>query len=314
MIYSQNLQQKLTNRRSWNWRGWNICYAVIEPPTEEDRTPLLFLHGFGGSIEHWQYNITALGEHRPAYALDLLGFGGSEKPPDNYTMALWSEQVYDFWQRFIDRPVVLVGNSMGSALSLVTAQTHPSMVRGIALVGLPDLALLNWTRPQWMQSVSSTVEERVLLPLVQQTLAVLLRQPSVVRQWAKSLCVNWAPFTEELILSIAKPTETPEFEKAWSSVVLAMTHPNFMPKLEELLPKIEIPILWLEGQQDGVLPPNLDDRILQTCPHLTRVLLENAGHYLHYERSNEVNQTIENWIESWDESRGSLPESVLNAA
>ena len=314
MIYSLDLQQKFANRESWDWKGWNIRYAVVEPTSEERHTPLLFLHGFGGSIEHWQYNIAALGQHRPAYALDLLGFGESQKPPENYTMALWSEQVYDFWQRFIDRPVVLVGNSMGSALSLVTAQTHPSMVRGIALVGLPDLALLNWTRPQWMQSVSSTVEERVLLPLVQQTLAVLLRQPSVVRQWAKSLCVNWAPFTEELILSIAKPTETPEFEKAWSSVVLAMTHPNFMPKLEELLPKIEIPILWLEGQQDGVLPPKLDDRILQTCPNLTRVLLENAGHYLHYERSNEVNQTIENWIESWDESRGSLPESVLNAA
>ncbi|MBE9041301.1 alpha/beta fold hydrolase [Oscillatoriales cyanobacterium LEGE 11467] len=314
MIYSPNLQQKLANRRSWNWRGWNTCYAVVEASSEEPQTPLLFLHGFGGSIEHWQYNITALGKNRQAYALDLLGFGESEKPPENYTMTLWIEQVYDFWQRFIDRPVVLVGNSMGSALSLVAAQTHPSMVRGIALVGLPDLALLNWARPQWMQSVTSTMEEQLLLPLVQQTLAVLLRQPSVVRQWAKYLCVNWAPFTEELALSITKPTQTPEFEKAWSSIFLAMTRPNFMPKLEELLPKIEMPILWLEGEQDSVFPPNIDDRIFRACPNITRILLANAGHYLHYERSREVNRTIENWLESWDKNSSSLSESVLKAA
>ncbi|MDY6938560.1 MAG: alpha/beta fold hydrolase [Cyanobacteriota bacterium] len=314
MIGSLDLQLNLKKRTYWQWRDWKIRYAIASPPAGDSPTPLLFLHGFGGSIEHWQYNTMALGRHRATYALDLLGFGESEKPPENYSIALWVEQAYDFWRTFLDRPVVLVGNSMGSAISLMLARTHPEMVRGVSLVGLPDLAALNWARPEWIESLSEPIEERVLRPLLQQTFAFLLRQPSVIRQWAKSLCANPMPFTEELVVSIIKPTQTPECFRAWSSVVLAMTRPNFMPELAEILPEIDRPVLWLSGRQDAVLPPKLDDRLFQKCSNLTRITLDNAGHYLHYERSSEVNQTIANWIESWEETGPFKLDSALNAA
>ena len=53
------------------------------------------------------------------YAIDLLGFGASDKPVLDYSIELWASQINAFCSEFIDRPVVLVGNSIGS-LSVLT--------------------------------------------------------------------------------------------------------------------------------------------------------------------------------------------------
>ena len=52
--------------------------------------PLLLIHGFGASIGHWKKNIPVLAEagYR-VFALDLLGFGASDKAPLDYTLELW---------------------------------------------------------------------------------------------------------------------------------------------------------------------------------------------------------------------------------
>ena len=63
--------------------------------------------------------------HHTVYALDMLGFGASEKASANYSIELWVEQVYDFWKAFIRQPVVLVGNSNGSLISL-SRRRYPS--------------------------------------------------------------------------------------------------------------------------------------------------------------------------------------------
>ncbi|MEL7333814.1 MAG: alpha/beta fold hydrolase, partial [Cyanobacteria bacterium J06560_2] len=64
--------EKLT----WDWRGYDIKYVAYgEGP------PIVLIHGFGASIGHWRKNIPVLAAagHR-VYALDLLGFGDSDKP------------------------------------------------------------------------------------------------------------------------------------------------------------------------------------------------------------------------------------------
>ena len=52
------------------------------------------------------------------YAIDVLGFGGSAKPVLDYSIELWRDLVVDFMTEFIDAPVTLVGNSLGSLIAL----------------------------------------------------------------------------------------------------------------------------------------------------------------------------------------------------
>ena len=90
--------------------------------------PLVLIHGFGASIGHWRKNIPVLAEAGyQVFAIDLLGFGSSDKPPLNYTMEVWEELVKDFWTAHIQQRAVFVGNSIGGLLSLMVIANHPEI-------------------------------------------------------------------------------------------------------------------------------------------------------------------------------------------
>eukprot|EP00884_Botryococcus_braunii_P017488 jgi/Botrbrau1/4422/Bobra.0348s0012.1 len=91
---SQTAEPYITH--SWMWRGHKIQYA-----TAGCGKPVVLVHGFGASIGHWRKNIPMLAQTHKVYALDLLGFGMSDKPPVAYTMELWQEQVTDFLAEFV---------------------------------------------------------------------------------------------------------------------------------------------------------------------------------------------------------------------
>ena len=61
--------------QSWQWQGHQIQYTVTGTGQ-----PLVLIHGFGASIGHWRKNIPVLAQAGyQVFALDLLGFGGSDK-------------------------------------------------------------------------------------------------------------------------------------------------------------------------------------------------------------------------------------------
>lgn len=63
------------------------------------------------------------------YAIDLLGFGRSDKPLLSYSIELWTEQLLDFLSEFVDQPSILVGNSIGSLISLMVKAPCSSQCR-----------------------------------------------------------------------------------------------------------------------------------------------------------------------------------------
>ena len=68
----------------WVWRGHKVYY-VSAPQKQQQRPPLLLVHGFGASTDHWRKNITGLCQDFEVFAIDLLGFGRSAKPKLQYT-------------------------------------------------------------------------------------------------------------------------------------------------------------------------------------------------------------------------------------
>jgi pimeloyl-ACP methyl ester carboxylesterase len=83
--------------QTWEWQTHRIQYVEMG-----QGTPLLLLHGFGASIGHWKKNIPVLAAAGyQVFALDLLGFGASDKPALNYAMELWRNWCRLFgWKRF----------------------------------------------------------------------------------------------------------------------------------------------------------------------------------------------------------------------
>ena len=129
----------LGHQRFWRWRGWRVRYTYVMPtdPVAQQQTPMVLVHGFGASLEQWRSNLSHWGQQRPVYALDLLGFGHSQKPAVVLGAQLWQQQVYDFWQPIVGQPVILEGHSLGALVTLTTAARHPQMVSRLILLTLP---------------------------------------------------------------------------------------------------------------------------------------------------------------------------------
>lgn len=99
-----------------------------------DGPPMLLIHGLGGSADNWMRVGHLLARDHHVYAVDLPGFGRSPPAGRAPTMEGYVELIAALIRQRIREPVVLVGNSMGGLLSLLTASQHPELVRGAVLV------------------------------------------------------------------------------------------------------------------------------------------------------------------------------------
>ena len=77
------------SKQSWSWNGNRINYVDLGGSTAVNKPPLLLIHGFGASVYHWRYNLPYLARNYHVYAIDLLGFGLSEKPIIQYSADVW---------------------------------------------------------------------------------------------------------------------------------------------------------------------------------------------------------------------------------
>ena len=179
---------------------------------------MLLVHGFGASSDHWRANIAPLAKQQPVWALDLLGFGSSDKPrsrladepqgPDSvrYCFDLWAQQVADFACQVVQpqQPLQLVGNSIGivalrAAQLLSERGEAPAQVilLNCAQRALDDrrAALLpiweRWSRP----AVKRLVRQRWLLQPLFRTVA----RPLFVRQVLAQAYPSGANVDQDLI-------------------------------------------------------------------------------------------------------------------
>lgn len=136
----------------WRWGGQHLVrYAKWEAGADYDGAApaLLLVHGFAASVEQWERLVHSLRQQSreasgsgsggadilpPVYAVDLLGFGFSEKPGLTYTQYVWEAQVVDFVREVMEgRPTVLVGNSIGGGLSAGASATLGDLCQGVVL-------------------------------------------------------------------------------------------------------------------------------------------------------------------------------------
>jgi pimeloyl-ACP methyl ester carboxylesterase len=303
-------QQRIGRQRDWVWRGWQTRYTYLRAQSVESATPLLLVHGFGASIGHWRHNLTDLSQQRTVYAIDLLGFGASQKAAETYHTALWVAQVYDFWQTFIRQPVILVGNSLGSSVGLAIAAAHPDMVAGLIMINLPDFSLLQ--SPAWLQPVTRVLgvglrpvialaETLLTAPPIFLPLFRLIRQPHLVRGWAKQAYASAHAVTDELVDILASPAYDQDAGNTLRHMVKTLVHTKPIGRYtaRTVLPKLQLPMLLIWGQQDNCVPPKLAPLCVKLNPQIRLVAIDNAGHCPHDECPERVNRLILEWLAEW---------------
>lgn len=289
-----------TYSRYWYWRGWRIRYAVLSAacPSSPAKPPLLLLHGFGASLEQWRYNLHPLAQNRTVYALDLLGFGDSQKAATILSTDLWSAQVYDFWTLWVRSPVVLAGHSLGALVALNTAVTYPDMTAQLVLLTLP--AAREELLSGWLESWSRSMERLFSTPVLIRLVFQIVRQPWVIRRALQSIYRIPAVVDAELVNQFVQPTRDRGAARTLCYLVASRTQLQFAPRTQQLIPQLTVPTLLLWGQADNVIPLAWGERIAPLNPRVTLTVVAGAGHCLYDEVPAIVNDHILTWLEAAD--------------
>ncbi|MBE9046152.1 alpha/beta fold hydrolase [Pleurocapsales cyanobacterium LEGE 10410] len=293
-------QERIGNQRDWVWRGWQTRYSYLraKQKPQGDRPAIIFIHGFGASIEHWRNNLPVIAEEYTVYALDLLGFGASRKADAEYSSALWTEQVHDFWQTLIGTPVILVGNSIGSLVCLTAAATYPEMVKGLVMLSLPDVSVREDMLPPLVRPLVTTLENLVASPWLIKGILKLVRRPNFIRRWAGIAYPKKEAVTDELVEILSSPAYDEGSEQTLFRLSRSVRQASFAKSVKELLPQITVPMLLIWGLQDKMIPPNQARAIAELNHRVKLIELPDAGHCPHDEYPEQFNFLLLDWLES----------------
>lgn len=120
--------------RFFDWKHGRIFYKTAG--SEQAGVPLIFIHGVGAGSSSfmWRKNFDVLALDFRVYAMDLLGFGFSEKPSTApYSADLYVEQITDFIREVTGSPVNIVASSLGAAYAIRVADEHPELIKAMVL-------------------------------------------------------------------------------------------------------------------------------------------------------------------------------------
>lgn len=292
MTTQLNRQNNLA-QLTWTWRDRQIRYTVMG-----SGKPILLIHGFGASLGHWRKNIPILANKGyQVFALDLLGFGGSEKPAANYTLELWQDQIVDFWSERIQKPTVFIGNSIGGLLALMVMTNYPEMAAAGVLIncagGLnhrPDELNLP------LRIMMGAFTKLVSSPLTGKLIFDRIRQKNRLRRTLYQVYRDRQAVDEELVELIYQPSCDRGAQQVFASVLTAPAGPT--PR--QLLEKLQHPLLVVWGEDDPWTPitgATIYQKLAASNSLTQFHSIPNAGHCPHDEKPEIVNELILNWLD-----------------
>ncbi|MDB9311697.1 alpha/beta fold hydrolase [Spirulina sp. CS-785/01] len=288
----------LTPPKTWQWRGFRICYQQ----QGETGVPVVLIHGFGASWGHWRKNIPALGEKTRCYALDLIGFGASEKPQPrekiDYTFETWAQLVADFCREVVGGQAILVGNSIGCIVAMQTAVSHSDWVLGVVTLNFSLRLLHNRKRKSlpWHQQVGTPILQKLLKqPWFGRSFFKMMARPPMVRNALKQAYTRSEAVTNELVDMLMKPAS----DVGAADVFVAFTTYSDGPLPEDLIPLLPCRLLILWGADDPWEPLELAQQFAHS-PTVDRFIpLEGLGHCPQDEAPEVVNPILLEWIEQF---------------
>ncbi|MDY6937119.1 MAG: alpha/beta fold hydrolase, partial [Cyanobacteriota bacterium] len=288
-------------QRDWAWRGWQIRYTFIRARKANPHAPpILLLHGFGSSLGQWRSNLQALSQRHTVYALDFLGFGGSQKASERYNVQLWADLVKDFWACFIQKPTAIVAHSLGALVALTATSDRPEIASHLAFLTLPD------AQPNQAPAFARSLERLFASPLLLAPFFRFVRRPQLLRSVLQKIYRRPELVDDELVALFSTPPRDRGALEVFCRLARSRSDTeDYSPKsVKTMLPALTIPVLLIWGNDDRIVPLSgfcklLGIRDLTALPgNCQFVGVENAGHCAYDEDPELVNRSLLEWIAS----------------
>ncbi|MCB1719447.1 MAG: acetoin dehydrogenase dihydrolipoyllysine-residue acetyltransferase subunit, partial [Candidatus Competibacteraceae bacterium] len=234
-----------------------------------DQTVLL-IHGFGGDLDNWLFNLGELAAKHTVYALDLPGHGQSSKTLSDNTLDSLARTVLEVMNALDIEQAHLVGHSLGGAISLKTALTAPAKVASLNLIG--SAALGPDINKGYIEGFIKGQSRRDMKPVLQQ----LFADPALV--------------TRQLIEDILKYKRLDGVSQTLQQLAEGVfANGQQSEVLRDQLASLEIPVQAIWGAQDQIVPARHAEDLPAT---VTVTVLDGYGHMVQMEAASEVNRLL----------------------
>lgn len=254
--------------------------------TKGTGTPLLLIHGFGAWSYSWRHNIGPLSRDFKVYALDLKGFGLSDKPAKaNYSLEAQAKLVSSFMDELGIKKAVIAGSSLGGEIALKLYSMKPECVKGLILIDStgylegpngPRVA----SHPRWFR-----------LALIR---TLVLTKWQVRRQLYRAYHMPEKTVTEDIVEEYYRPLKAEGMDEAALAIWDTLRLENEIP----IIRSIGVPTLIIWGENDRVIPLSFAHRFKADIPKAKLVIVKNAGHAPQEENPQRVNEAIRNFESS----------------
>lgn len=239
---------------------------------------LVLLHAFPLNMRMWEPQIKVLADVCHVVAMDLRGFGSSQRTDGDFTLEDLARDVQALLFKLGHQRVVICGLSMGGYIALQYAKLFPDEVRGLVLADTragadtaeardKRMAMVEEVSTRGVRGVAQTFPANVVSKRTAET------QPAVMEQLK-----TWIADTDPSTIAGAQRAMAARSDSI------------------EFLSEIRVPTLVIVGEEDGVTPPAESERMAQLIHGATLVTIPGAGHLSNLENPEAFNRAISSFM------------------
>jgi pimeloyl-ACP methyl ester carboxylesterase len=249
--------------------GIEVHYKVMG----QGQPLLVLLHGFGSSLFSWREVMAPLAQFGTVAAFDRPAFGLTERPQPGewqgnnpYTVDAQVQLTVGLMDELGVERAILVGNSAGGAIAVLTALEFPDRVQALILVS-PAIYEGGGT-PSWIRPLFRLPQVRRLGPLVVRSLVARLE---------RALPTAWhdpGKVTPEVLAGYKKPLQVDNWDAAFWEFLSASRPVGVVEQLD----RVTVPTLVVTGDDDTWVPTAQSVRLAAELPNAALVVIPNCGH------------------------------------
>ncbi|GAA4313541.1 hypothetical protein GCM10023115_29860 [Pontixanthobacter gangjinensis] len=253
---------------------------------------LLFVHGLSSNLDAWKKNVKGLENDFRCIAIDLPGYGKSSRGKTDFSLAEYAGMLKELAQKLDLKKVSLVGHSMGGQIAMHSVIQYPETFENLVLIA--PAGIETFTEQEATVMKSAYTPAMVINASDEQVLA--------------NYKLNFYSFPEDAQpmvdqrIAMKSAEDFPDYAETVVNNIHAMLDE---PVISEIS-KIDLPVLMIFGNNDMLIPnkyfhpsqsiDGLIETSRQKFDQLEVKTVDEAGHFVNFEKAEEVNQAIRDFL------------------
>jgi pimeloyl-ACP methyl ester carboxylesterase len=284
------LENLIGGDEGWfEWRGRRLFYAHRKARTRKGR-PVLLLHGIHPAAwsYEWRSNVDALSEAHDVFALDLLGFGMSDRPQARYSARLYLRLIDDFARQQIGEPTSLIAASLTAAYAAVLGARDPGQYPSLVLIEPTGLVRRNDAATTGGDVTRLVVDA----PLVGVAVFNALASRRSLRYWLERAYVDLDFVTPELVGIYHRAAH----QRGARHAPAAFLSGHLNLDVRGAVRRLRQPVMLIWGEQAVETPVEDARGFLALNPGIQLTILDPAGMLPHDEQAAEFNGIVARFL------------------